>query len=88
MSRFAPAHRSDSNQAEIVKALRDAGWLTVSLSDVGNGCPDVLAWHQRKGYRLVEIKTKAGKLEPKQEAFIKAGWPIVILRSVEEALSL
>jgi hypothetical protein len=88
MSRFAPAHRSDSNQAAIVKALRLAGWRTISLSDVGNGCPDLLVHHVSKGMRLVEIKTKTGKLEPKQQGLINEGWPIVIVRSVDEALSL
>jgi hypothetical protein len=32
----------DSNQPDIVKALRQAGASVTSLASVGNGCPDLL----------------------------------------------
>lgn len=88
MSRFSPAHRSDSNTKPIVQALKMSGWLTLDLRDCGNGCPDLVIWRADKGVRLIEIKTEKGTLEPKQQALIDAGWPIRIVRSVEDALEL
>ena len=77
----------DRNHAEIVKALRAAGRRVLDLSRVGQGCPDILVgWggHQV----LMEIKADKGKLTPQQEAF-RASWPcpVVIVRSVGEALA-
>lgn len=44
--------------------------------------------HRGGPVRLVEIKDKGGALTPVQELFIKTGWPVTILRSVEEAINL
>jgi hypothetical protein len=45
----------DSNQKEIVSALRKAGATVQVLSSVGDGCPDILVGHRSKNY-LLEIK--------------------------------
>lgn len=89
MSRFAPAHRSDSNKRAIVTALRRAGRQVFDTGDVGNGFPDLVVLHSyARLVWLVEVKTKTGKLEPKQQKLIEDGWPIVVIRSVLEALAL
>ena len=78
----------DGNQAEIVEALRTVGFKVLSLAPMGNGCPDLLVC---RGYdlRLVEVKSDKGKLTEDQERFIvRDGWPVSIIRSVEDALNL
>lgn len=85
-------HRADDNQKAILAALRKAGWLAVSLSGVGEGVPDILAYKPSQGVRLVEVKNPAtwrGKvLTADQVVFHGKGWPVSVIRSVDEALSL
>jgi len=91
--RVARANKVDANHADIVKALRSAGALALSLTSCGNGVCDVLiAFNGRM--TLAEIKD--GKkplskqmLTPMQENFFRE-WDgyCVILRSVEDALRL
>jgi hypothetical protein len=50
-----PRARVDSNQPEIVAALRAAGASVQHLHMVGQGCPDICAGYQGKNY-LFEIK--------------------------------
>jgi Holliday junction resolvase len=85
------AARTDSNQTEIVEALRKCGALVLSLAALGKGCPDVLTYF--KG-RLLMLEIKDGnkspsrrKLTSDQERF-HALWSgaIVIVNSVDEAL--
>jgi len=33
---------------------------------------------------LVEVKTDKGKLRHKQEAFVAKGWPVRVVRTVED----
>mgnify|MGYP001609606046 CR=1 FL=1 len=74
--------RTDSNQAEICKALRDIGvsveYLKLPL--------DLLICHKGET-ALMEIKTDKGRLTKDQIAFI-ARWPgkVHIVRSPEEAI--
>lgn len=79
--------KRDSNQKEIVKALRQAGCSVADLSVVGNGCPDILVGYKRQNY-LMEIKTKTGKINPLQSEFsvLWRGYPVIIVRSAKEAL--
>lgn len=60
------AARTDANQARIVSALRRAGATVKCAHRVGGGFPDLVV-----GYRgtniLIEIKTVAGRLSPKQK---------------------
>ena len=80
--------RTDHNQAEIVKALRDAGCGVVDLHAVGNDFPDIIAGRSRRNI-LIEIKSDNGRLTPGQAIFHR-DWPgqIAIARSVEEALEI
>lgn len=86
--------RSDSNQAEIVAALRKVGAKVQILSQVGNGCPDLLIAFRGKWF-VAEIKD--GKLPPSEkmltpqesawfEEFWESSGPLKVIESVDEAL--
>jgi len=76
------AQRRDSNEREIVVALCDAGYL---VSEGGWLC-DLIAYdpNEDRTY-LLEVKAPGGRLTPTQEGAIAKGWPIRVVRSVEEA---
>ena len=81
--------RSDTNQPEIVEALRDVGGLVLDLHEVGADCPDVLVLF-REVLTLLEIKSPGGKLTPGQQVFhdlwrVAARGRVYIVRSVEDA---
>lgn len=82
----------DTNQAEIVAAMRRVGYSVCDLSRVGGGVPDLLiAGVDRTTGRsvnlLMECKTATGNLNALQRAW-HAEWrgPLVVVRSVDEAL--
>lgn len=85
----------DGNHAEIVAAFRKAGWKVLSLAELGNGVPDLLVmrWEEHNGnpfmtrWFLVEVKQPKGKLTKDQERF-RAEWPVQVVRTVDDALSL
>jgi hypothetical protein len=68
----------------MVDALKAKGYKVLSLAAHGNGVPDVLAHREDVGFRLLEIKTAKGKLRRQQEAFQAKGWPVDVVRSVED----
>lgn len=55
------AARKDSNQDEIIKALRQMGATVTSVHQIGNGLPDILVGFRGKNF-LLEIKD--GKKPP------------------------
>lgn len=65
-------HRTDSNQAAIVRALRQAGASVCSLASVGGGCPDLLVgWAGAN--MLLEVKNMNGRgmrFTPEQRKFM------------------
>lgn len=79
--------RVDSNQKEIVSALRKCGASVMITSQVPNFVDLVI------GYRgkniLAEVKTKKGKLSVTQKKFIST-WQgeVVILRSIDDVINL
>lgn len=79
--------RVDRHQAEIVRVLRQLGFLVFDCSRIGQGFPD-LAVSKAGHVQLVELKTPTGKLTPDQVRFMDAGWPVRIVRSVDECLLL
>lgn len=90
------AAKTDANQTEIVKALRDAGCNVLSLAGVGDGCPDLLVSKPVYPWTLYLLEIKDGakppsarKLTPDQKKF-HAKWtgPIYVVTSVDEALSV
>lgn len=81
-------HRPDGNQGAIVDALRARGWKVKSLSAVGDGFPDLLAWRASDGFRLIEVKQPKGAVRKAQRACMDEGWPVTIARSVEDVVNL
>lgn len=80
------AKRVDQNHGEIRETLRRCGWRILDVSDCAGLC-DLLA-HRGGELRMVEVKTAKGKLTPRQAELIAEGWPIVIVRTIEEAARL
>ena len=83
----------DSNQKEIVKALRVAGATVAHTHTVGDGFPDIVVGHHGRNY-LFEIKDggkvpSAQKLTPKEEAFF-ASWRglVHVVNNPELALAI
>lgn len=76
------AAKRDSNEEAIVAAIRKEGWRVMRLNEFdllatcGNGCHLV----------MMEVKTTTGKLKPSQQKLIDAGWPLIVVRSPEDAL--
>ena len=81
-------HKTDHNQAEIIKALRAVGATVQDLSKVGKGAPDILVGFHGCNY-LMEIKNPdtKGKLNLMQRIWHQ-DWrgQVVVVRTVEEAL--
>jgi hypothetical protein len=78
----------DTNQHEIVQALRTAGAVVQSLAAVGHGVPDLLVAY-RGGWYVMEIKAGRGKLTPDEQKWIDTvgtSAPVFIVRSAEDAL--
>jgi len=89
------AAKVDGTQAEIVKALRDAGCKVLSLAACGNGVPDLLVKVNQTPYEmydemyLLEVKNPAGrgtKLTAAQVEFHK-DWPVAVVTNAAEALA-
>jgi len=57
------ARKVDTNQAEIVEALRAAGASVTDLSRFGHGVPDLLVGVHGVNY-LLEVKAPGAKLTP------------------------
>ena len=78
------AARTDSNQAEIAKALRDIGVQVEYIK-----LPvDLLLWvPRRQRWELMEVKTPEGRLTKDQVDFIaRSLGPVHVVHSVREAL--
>lgn len=75
--------RVDQNHAEIVAALRRLGYRVLSLAPLGSGVPDLLV-HRAGKLELVEVKAPKGKLRPAQAQFQQEGWPVRVIRDIQE----
>jgi Holliday junction resolvase len=85
---MAYAKRTDANQAEIVKTLRQAGADVYDLSKVGKGIPDLLVTFNGETI-LMEVKRDAkAKFTAEQLKFIAKwkGGPLSRVDSPESAL--
>lgn len=80
--------RTDSNQREIVDALRQAGCSVCILSNLGNGVPDLLVGAKRRNV-LMEIKAGGADLTEDERTFHRSwrGRPVVTVRTKDEALA-
>ena len=86
------ASKVDSNQAEVVEALRTVGATVQSLAAVGVGVPDLLVGFRLKTY-LLEIKD--GKKPPSARRLTDeqliwhgswSGGPVAVVCDVESAI--
>lgn len=78
--------RTDANQTEIVRALRDVGAFVQSLADLGRGVPDLLVGFHGRWF-VLEVKTPGGKLTPDETDWHgRACAPVFIVRGVDESL--
>ena len=87
------AARTDENQKEIVKELRQLGYSVLDLSGVGGGCPDICVGASARNF-LFEIKNPAKpqkdrKLTPDQVKFHRS-WQgqIRIIETTEDAIKV
>ena len=79
------AAKVDSNQAEIIKALRDSGASVTSLHQVGQGVPDILVSHAGVWY-LMELKTQKGSVNEIQNEWMqKQKAPVYVVRNPIQA---
>jgi Holliday junction resolvase len=82
----------DSNQPDIVKALRQAGASVTSLASVGNGCPDLLVGI-RKVTTVFEVKDGSKPPSKRKLTDAEQDWhdayrgSVYIVESVEQALA-
>lgn len=88
--RYDAARRIDSNQREIVEALKAAGCAVVSTARMGGGFPDLVVGRGDIGHGqifLLEVKGPKGRFTPSELRFA-ASWHgnYRVVRSVEEAL--
>lgn len=82
------AKRTDSNQAEIVRMLRDFGASVTDLHEVGHGCPDIIVGYGGVTYPM-EIKSAGGQLT-EDEYNWQQNWRgnYHIIHNIEEALQV
>jgi Holliday junction resolvase len=78
-------HRSDLNQAQIIKDLRKMGVGVVSLSAIGHGVPDLLVEYRKRMY-LFEVKQPKGKTRASQDEFMATWSNVSVIHSTEEAM--
>lgn len=79
-------YKTDQNQKEIVKALRQIGASVFNTAPLGKGFPDLVIGYRRKNY-LIEVKTEKGKLTPHEEEFFNT-WngEVSLVRNIEDAI--
>lgn len=82
------ARRVDGTHRAITDALRKAGWTVHDTSRLARFV-DLVAWHRgRQVLRLIEVKTDKGAYTAAQQQLLDDGWPVVTLRSPEDAVRL
>lgn len=80
------AAKTDGNQSDIVKRLREIGVKVYPMHRVGEGFPDLLCW-ARGRFFLVEVKEPGENLNPNQvDFFAECPGEIYIARTADEAV--
>ena len=81
------ARRTDANHAEIADALQAAGYYVFDTHCLGKGFPDLLCVSKSHIPVLLEVKTDAGSLTPKEKLFFNEyPGPHRVVCSPEQAL--
>jgi len=73
--------KRDGNEPGIIAALESMGCMVHRMDTP----VDLLVLH-RGTVHLVEVKAKRGTLTKDQRLFVE-GWPVTVLRSVDDAIS-
>lgn len=81
--RVGQSRRRDSNEADIVKALRKLGVIVKHIS--AEGIPDLLCFHPYTGLFLLEVKTGKGTLTRAQQR-TEGEMPFRIARTEDDAV--
>jgi hypothetical protein len=86
MRRVGQARKRDSVEAPIVEALRQVGIRVQRVSE--RGFADLICYAPNHWPPLVllEVKSRVGTLTEAQEQRWKDGWPVHVVRSVDDAL--
>lgn len=85
--------RSDTNQAAIVKRLREEGATVQLLSNVGGGVPDLLVGYKGTNY-LFEVKNittsygKTGLNNIQKEWHVNWSGQVNVVTTIDEALTI
>ena len=85
----------DVMHGEIRDGLRQAGVVVFDLSKAGRGCPDLLCYTRRTGWKPIEVKTrrddchrtKVGPLTDDQKKLHEQA-PIDVVETLDAALHL
>jgi hypothetical protein len=86
------AAKKDLNHSEIYRGLVQLGFLVEDTSKMGDAFPDLVIKHPARpetGVRMVEIKSKNGKLRPGQ-AKLKEVWQdsIIVAYTIDDVLEV
>ena len=75
--------RRDANELEIVRVFESNGCEVMRLNLF-----DLLVLKPNKEILMVEVKTPNGRLTKSQQDMLWAGWPLIVVRSADEAREL
>ena len=80
--------RTDSNQSDIIRMLREFGASVQDLSQVGHGCPDLMVGYRGRTFPM-EVKSADGKLTP-DEVKWRDNWKgnYYVIRDIETAMQI
>ena len=78
-------HRTDSLQEAVIRELELAGWSVQSLSQVGNGVPDLLVATPAGETFLIEVKARGRELSERQRRW-QSRWKgkVEVVHNLEE----
>lgn len=78
----------DTTHAEVRDTLRKCGWIVQDVHALPNWC-DLEAYQPSTGrHVLIEVKGPKGRERTSQARLKAQGWPVVTVRSAEEAAKL
>jgi hypothetical protein len=74
------ASKRDGNEGDVMRAITKVGAKYIILDAF-----DLLVLFRGRTFML-EVKTKTGRLTDSQETLLATGWPLLVVRSPDEAL--
>lgn len=83
--RVGQSRKRDANEPAIVEALESCGALVQRIS--APGFADLVCSHWSCGVILIEVKSAKGKATDAQLEHRQKGWPVITVRSVEDAIN-